>query len=508
MPTFLRRPVFAAPVAALLLLALGAPAADPAPKTDAAAVPPVPTVPAETPAADLLKSLNLPATASSVVERDGKALWVGEDPTLTYQVVAVDKDNNAQIATDIGQLTVARKLMLDNRTDAIAALPTLIAHAKGSQIKADGLLLREGILTGMHLFSAQTLVLSEGVLQRKELAAVDRAGDRSKVNDAAAAIEKTLATSVFDEPGRRSLIDILHKLAKPAGNEQVDEVAPDFARRLVRGGWLRKLMPDQAAAVTALEQAISAAEKFQPVTLYDGTGLKLAEVSDSFDRTNRWILTTPTRVAYVQPHEEPLYYWALGEPGPTLAVDLPAGADPTAINDNVLGVRLFQGATLLASWNAKSGFTANAETWRQAYPGKPHRGVDPNSVADFMPPHVVLTALNGDVVRLYTAHGTLTAPKDGSTQDAERFLAEAAKSLPDPAHLDLIGEYILSYVYDSPDSRFPFLVGNKQVKGDIHQTALQTISTATCGMIRGDCDDLSELYQTIAERQGRTAMVW
>ena len=72
-----------------------------------------------------------------------------------------------------------------------------------------------------------------------------------------------------------------------------------------------------------------------------------------------------------------------------------------------------------------------------------------------MPPHVVLTALNGDIVRLYTAHGVLHPPKDGTTQDAERFLAEAAKSLPDPAHLDLIGQYVLSYVYDSPDSRFP-----------------------------------------------------
>jgi tetratricopeptide (TPR) repeat protein len=499
----IRRPAFFSPVAALLLLALGLPAVDEPPKVDAAAVPPVPSVPAETPAADLLRGL---PPVASLVERAGKAMWIGDDPTLAYQVVAIDKDENAVISTDIGHLTVARKLLVDNRTDALARLPALIAHAKGAQLKADGLLLREGILTGMHLFSAQTLVLSEGVLKRQTLEASDRANDRTKVAEAATAIEKSLAMSAFDEPGRRSLIDVLHKLSKADSNEQVDEVTPGFARRLVRGGWLRKLMPDQAAAVTALELAIAASEKFQPVMLYEGTGLKLAEVSDAFDRKNRWILTTPTRVAYVQPHEEPLYYWALAEPGPTLAVDLPPGSDPTAVNESVVGVRLFQGSTLLASWN-KSGFSANRETWRQAYPWKPHKGVDPNAVADAMPPHIVLTALNGDIVRLYTAHGTLTPPKDGSTQDAERFLAESAKSLPDPAHLDLIGQYVLSYVYDSPDSRFPFLVGNKQVKSDIHQTALQTIATATCGMIRGDCDDLSELYQTIAERQGRTAHV-
>ena len=504
MPTS-ARPTHFRPVAALLLLALGLPAADTQPKVESPAVPPVPTLPAETAAADLLKSL---PPVPGLVERAGKAMWIGDDPTLAYQVTAIDKDGNAIVTTDIGPLTVARKLLVDNRTDAIAALPALIAHAKGAQITSAGLLLREGILTGLHLFSAQTLVLTEGVLKRQDLAAKteQRAGDQTKVAEAATIIEKALATSAFDEPGRRSLLDVLHKLSKADSNEQVDEVTPAFARRLVRGGWLRKLMPDQAAAVAALEQAISAAEKFQPVMLYEGTGLKLAEVSDAFNRTNRWILTTPTRVAYVQPHEEPLYYWALGEPGPTLAVDLPPGSDPTAVNETVLGVRLFQGSTLLASWK-KSGFTANRETWRQAYPGKPHKGVDPNSVVDVMPPHMVLTGLNGDIVGLYTAHGVVHPPKDGSTQDAERFLAEAAKSLPDPAHLDLIGQYVLAYVYDSPDSRFPFLVGNRQVKSDIHQTALQTIATATCGMIRGDCDDLSELYQTIAERQGRTAHV-
>jgi hypothetical protein len=495
------RPSLAHPVAALLLFALGLPAAEPK-ATETPATPPVPTAPSETAAADLLT--RLPPVASLKVI-DGKAMWTSGD--RSFQVVSVDQDDNAVIATDIGPLAVVRKLMADDRTDAITALPALIAHAKGAQVKSDGLLLREGILTGLHLFSAKTLVLAEGVLTRSELKPADRAVDRTKVAEAAAAIEKTLATSQFDEPGRRSLIDVLGRVSKVDSGEQVDEVTPSFARRLVRGGWLRRLMPDQGTAVTTLEQAITAAEKFQPVTLYEGTGLRLAEVGDGFDQHNRWMLTTPSRVAYVQPHEEPLYYWALGEPGPTLAVDLPAGSDPTAVNDQVLGVRLFQGPTLLASWSKDAGFTTNKDTWRQAYPGKPHKGVDPNAVTDFMPPHILLTALNGDIVRLYTAHGVLTPPKDGGTQDAERFLAEAAKSLPDPAHLDLIGEYILSYVYDSPDSRFPFLVGNRQVKSDIHQTALQTISTVTCGMIRGDCDDLSELYQAIAERQGRTAHV-
>ncbi len=499
--------VVARPVTALLLLALALPwlgAVDDQPAPATPATPPVPSVPAETAASDLLKGL---PPVASLVERDGKALWTGDDPTLAFQVVAIDKDGNALIATDIGQLTVARKLMIENRTDAISALPALIAHAKGAQIKADGLLLRQGILTGLHLFSAHTLVLSDGVLARVQMTAPERENDRSAVVKATTVIIQSLAKSHFDEQGRRSLDDVLHRLGRADGSEQADEVTPSFARRLVRGGWLRRLLPDQAAAVTTLEQAIVAAEKYQPVTLYEGTGLRLAEVSDAFERGNRWLLTTPSRVAYVQPHEKPLYYWALGEPGPTLAVDLPAGADPTAVNDQVTGVRLFQGSSQLAAWSKDAGFTSNREVWRQAYPAKAHKGIDANAVSDTMPPHILVTALNGDIVRLHTASGVLTPPKDGSTQDAERFLAEAAKALPDPAHLDLIGEYIFAYVYDSPDSRYPFLVGNRMVKSDIHQTTAQTIATATCGMIRGDCDDLSELYQAIADRQGRTAHV-
>jgi hypothetical protein len=503
------------PVTALLLLALGLPwssaaevqpqpAKDAQPAATLPVAPPVPSVPPATAASDLLKGL---PTVASLVERDGKALWVAADPSLSYAIAALDKDGNAVIETEIGQLTVARRLLEDNRIDAIAALPVLIAHAKGAQVTADGMLLREGILTGLHLFSAKTLVLGEGVLTRRELTPPERAADKAKVTEAVAALSKTLATSPLDEPGKRSLADVLQRLDQQDGKQEVDEVAPSFARRMVRGGWLRRLLPDQAAAVTGLEQAIAAGEKYRPVTLYEGTGLTLAEVSDTFGRGSRWLLTTPTRSAYVQPHEEPLYYWATSEPKPTLAVDLPAGADPTAVNTAPIAVRLYQGQRLLAGWSKDKGFTSDREAWRQAMPEKPHRGVDPNAVTDFMPPHMLLTAFNGDIIRLHTAGGILTPPKDGSSQETERFLAEAARVLPDPAHLDLIGEYVFAYVYDSPDTRFPFLVGNRQVKGDIHQTAAQTIATATCGMIRGDCDDLSELYQAIAERQGRTAHV-
>ena len=500
------------PVAALLLLACSVvwlPAADEAPKSkpkvaeSSVVAPPVPTPSAQTPASVLLKSL---PPVSSLIERDEKAWWVGAEPTLIYQVTAVDDEGNAVISTDVGELKVMRRLLVENRQDAIAVLPSLLAHAKGAQVDTAALILREGILTGLHLFSAQVLVLNEGVLKRKELPDQTRDTDRSAVTAAVDKLIAALAKTNLDEVGKKALDDVLRRTAREDGNEQVDEVTPSFARRLVRGGWLRGILPDQAAAVSELEKTIMAAEKYLPVMAYEGIGLQLAEVCDSFGRRNRWILTTPTRSSYVQNQELPLYYWARPEPGPTLAVDLPAGSDPTAVNTNIERIRLFQGYAKLVEWTAKTGFVADLSAWRQTYPTR-GKGIDENALSNVMPPHVVATALNGDILGLQVPGGLLIPPKDGTTQEVERFLADSARLLPDPAHLDLIGEYILSYVYDSPDTRYPFLVGNRLIKGDIHQTAAQTIATATCGMIRGDCDDLSELYQAIAERQGRGAHV-
>ena len=108
---------------------------------------------------------------------------------------------------------------------------------------------------------------------------------------------------------------------------------------------------------------------------------------------------------------------------------------------------------------------------------------------------------------LVTQTGVVRPARSGARADAEAFYAAAVEALPDAAHLDLIGEYLLVYAYDSPDPRFPALLGTHAVSGDIHQTAAQTLATTTGGMMRGDCDDLSELDQEIALRQGRNAQM-
>ncbi|MBA3939477.1 MAG: hypothetical protein H0X38_18665, partial [Planctomycetes bacterium] len=152
------------------------------------------------------------------------------------------------------------------------------------------------------------------------------------------------------------------------------------------------------------------------------------------------------------------------------------------------------------------GFHADEDAWRAAIPDH-GAGITPAVVSDFVPPHILITQFNGDPVRLVGPHGTLTPSRPDDTADAARFVREAAQALPSPAELDLIGEHLFTYVFDSPDPAHPLLVGNATNKGDIHQTSAQTCAATTCGMFRGDCDDLAELYRDIAAAQGRIAYV-
>ncbi|MBA3936758.1 MAG: hypothetical protein H0X38_04795 [Planctomycetes bacterium] len=502
-------------MSALLALLLGASlassavqaadAAPPSPASAAAQNPTPPTVDTAAAANDLLKSL--PQVPSLTVQ-GGKVVWAdGDKPG--YVVSEISRDGNPLIETPIGRLPVSLKLVADNRLDAIAGLPALIAQAQVANLKSDGFELKEGVLTGIHLRSPGTIVIGEGVMKKVDNQAPDRSADKAKVASAVDGLLADLAKTDLDDLGKKTLEDVLKRLPQDDDPKMdVDEVAPSFARRVVRGGWLRQFYKNEQDTIVGFERLVASAEHYEPVTLFEGTGLRLAEVKDAFGRSG-WFLTTPTRSSYIQIHEEPLYYWVHPDPKPMIVVDLPGGTDPTAVPDSAapFAARIYQGAQLLASWTKDKGFTASKDDWRRAFPAGHHKGVDPNAAADFMPPHLLVTALNGDLVSLLTPHGVLVPPKNGSPEEVERFLADAARTLPDPANLDLIGEYIFAYVYDSPDSRYPFLIGNKGVKGDIHQTAAQTISTACGGMIRGDCDDLSELYEVIANRQGRSAQV-
>ena len=442
---------------------------------------------------------------------DGRLWWDdGHGAKIAIALVECGQ-GNPQIETEIGRMAVDRKLMSDERADVIARIPPLIAVAKAAGLSGEGLVVRESILAGIHLRADATLVLAEGVLSKVALEPVARGSELETVERLTSEVIGLLSDTKLDDMGRKTVEDVLNRLPNEDGNQQVDEVAPSFARRLVRSGWLEQFMSGQEQA-RQLTAAINASDVFTANTRFAGTTaggkpLELAEVKDAFGEGG-WILRTPTRSALTRLMPMPFYH--SGAQAMNLVVELPSVADPLTYPDPgvaPLSARLYRNGKQIAAWNKDSGFTVDKILWREAVPDdRSKQGVNHNATTDFMPPHILVAGFNGDLGGLITAGGWLAAPT-AETKDAERFLREAATQLPDAAHLDLIGQYILSYVYDSPDSRYPQLIGNKQIKGDIQQTAQQTLGTATGGVIRGDCDDLAELYQVISERQGRTSIV-
>ncbi len=454
----------------------------------------------------------LPQRSWLAVRADGKLYWQvdGELKSTAYPIKEIDNGGNPRLDTGIGALTVDRRLVAgDSSVQALALLPRLIEHAVAAGLKADELMLLEGLLTGPHLSSPTHRVLPEGCLV-KSAAPARPAGEREALVAAAKKVAGALAGSDLDSLGRRTLEEVLDRLGQnDVAGAEADEFTPSFARRVMRHGWLRQVLP-RSDADEQLEQAVITAERMLPVTQFlgkDGQGreLRLAEVRNVFG-LGGWILQTPERVCYLRPVPRPVFYEALPETGLNLVLELAPGSDPVAVRPEPVAARLVSGNQVVASWRNGKPLEATLDAWRRVVPVR-GRGIANDAVADIMPPHLALAALNGDMLALVMGKDVLRPPRDASDRESARFLADAARMLPDAPSLDLIGEYLFQYVYDSPDSRYPQLIGNKTVKGDIHQTAAQTIATSAGGQFRGDCDDLAELYQTIAERQGRTAHV-
>ncbi|HAT11383.1 MAG TPA: hypothetical protein DCS97_12505 [Planctomycetes bacterium] len=474
-----------------------APAIQPTPPADTTQLPPAP--PELDPAVADLKG-RLPQVPS-VVERDGRLWWQGQDASTAVAFVGVDERRQPQVDTVCGQVTVSRRLVEDGRLDALTALLQYAPLAKEAGL--DGLRLAEGPLTGLHLRGSNALVLAGGVLRQQETAAADRAADLVELRTAIDQLKAELPKQGLDEPARRALAAILDKLPATEHSGELDDASPDFCRRVVRSGWLRQFFPAHQGD-DRIEAAVRAAERQAPVMRWEGPAGMLAQVRDSFGR-EAWVLRSTARSAWMVEHPEPIYFG--GMPSLRTVVELEAGADPLAANAVPASAKVWRQVesdwvpvVQLADGKVKE---CAPGSWAKAVP---RRNRSPN-VGDWLPAHILVTSPLGDVLTLASAGGTVVPPRDGSPAEGERFLADAARALPDAAHLDLVGQHLLRYVYDSPDPRLPTLIGNKTVKGDIHQTALQTLATASGGMIRGDCDDLAELYETIAERQGRTAHV-
>lgn len=440
-------------------------------------------------------SNRLPASAA-ISEHDG-GWWWQPDGATPARLTGVDPEQRPLLATPAGTIAVHRALFADGGATALAALPALLARAADAQVAIDGAQLADGLLTGPQLRTADAIVLADAVLRRQDTPANERAGERQALAAACEELGKLLGDAGFDHLAQRVTVSFLGLLSRDRRLDG-DDLEPAVARRLVRNGWLRRALPD-LPAVAAVEQALATAGTPRPVSDWSGDGRRLAEWRDAF-AAGGWTFTAPDRVAYARPHSRPENRDDF--PNLILVVDLPAGADPLLAGEAV-AARLHLGNQRLASWSREHGFAADGSLWRQVVP----EATDDADLTDALPPHLVVSGFAGDALLLATAHGVLRPPADATPAAGQRFIAEAAAALPDAAHLDLIGEHLFTYAFDSPDTTRPLLVGNRADKGDIHQTAEQTTATCTGGCMRGDCDDLAELYRDIATAQKRIAHV-
>ncbi len=469
-------------------LAAGDSAAVAAAKSDPAAV-----------AADLIGKL--PKHAGIVRVGDEVRWTEGAASAVVAGIEAGSQD--PLLATVIGPIRVPRSLVEERRAEVLAALPALADRAKAAGLPAQGLTLQTGILTGPSLRNDTVIVTSKATLKKLKVEAADRSGQRQAITQAIAQVNARLDATPLDASGRMALKDVLIRLDRPDGNTALDEVTPSFARRLVRHGWARQWFagdPAGTAAVAGLEKAVFEAESLAAVSSLAGDGSDLSDLRDGFGRGgHRLAGPDGVRYTYAAPNAE-----YLGKIAPLqIVVDLPAGSDPTgAAAAEATAVRAFLGQNLIASWTVSGGLVTDPQRWRSAV-----RVSYQNPVSGAIPPHLLVAGLNGDIAFLAVERGVLRPAKPRDRADAERFITDAARLLPTAAHLDLIGQYLMKYVYPSPDARFPELIGNKEVMSNFQQTWDQTLGNTAGGYCRGDCADIAELYHDIAVKQGRHPIV-
>ena len=174
---------------------------------------------------------------------------------------------------------------------------------------------------------------------------------------------------------------------------------PSFARRLVRTGWLDVLGAPRAQTAE-LRDAVLQTERMLPLARFDGAVSRMELVEDAFG--NRvWTLTTPQRVGYARLAPPPAYYTSTAVT--RLVVRLPRGSDALGDASRWLEAELWDGPERIAAWDGARGFVYDGPTWRRAFPST-GVGVEWAALAEALPPHILVTAPNGDVLALVTAH--------------------------------------------------------------------------------------------------------
>ncbi len=427
----------------------------------------------------------------AAVTQDSGQVFVLAPNSARFVVRSVTAEGEPVVEVRQRPVRVALNLLQPENSAALDRLEALVVMATKEGI--DGALrLRQAPLIGVHLSDGTNWVLPEGVA-KKQVGAAPMT--RDALAEAARLFSARVKTLEITPAGQQAVAQLVGMLAAETAEDSF--LKPPFARALVRGGWLQTL-PQSGAEGKRLEAAVSAAMELRASLSYVGRGIRIAQVANAFG-DGGWLLQTPLRSGYARVLPQPGFDPSC--PELSLVVALPAGADPMKDAARAVAAEVHCDVTVMARWSS-AGLVADAEAWRKTVAG--HALNSPGIAKDFVPPHIPLVSLDGAFIKLITAHGELPAPTAGAT---DAFLDAAAKALPGLGHLDLLGECLFTYVLDSPDPRWPLLLGTDKVQGEIHQTVAQTLATTTHGTCRGDCDDIAELYQEVAVRQGKLAHI-
>jgi hypothetical protein len=406
-------------------------------------------------------------------------------------------EQTAEISTPIGTLTTGLPLPTIERRTITALIDHVNQDPQAKTIRTWRL--QDSPFTGPRLSGGAWMVIAEGILQSESVARLNELAARQNVerviNDILPRYQgATLTAAVIRHE--------LPKLAQPSVIAEIgDEVSPDLGRLLTTAdhAWLAQVL--QQEELTTLQTALTTAIAWQPALRWaspDGS-LIIERLHNAFDQ-RVWRLQTPERQIWQFAPAAPLYHQGLRDAIAAGKLSLIARVSPDAQLEAApafpLQLSLWETDVQLAAWDSEGGFSSNTTAWRERFPQRDPQQNASGVIVDYLPPHLMWSSPRGELLQLMLPTGTLAAPSP-----ATDFIAEAAAVATTPPLLDLLGQYFLHYVYDSPDPQLPQLPGHPQLRGDIHQTTAQTLAGAVGGICRGDCDDLAEIYQAITRQQ-------
>lgn len=302
-----------------------------------------------------------------------------------------------------------------------------------------------------------------------------------------------------------------------------DHLPGEFVRHVVSGDYIEKNMPGAELRLKKqLDEFRSAFKKISdPGVRFTGKsplGDEAVEMQ-TFEEHSIWKFydkaANATTFAVKNPDTERGCLYIL--------YDFPGKVDSFPGADGAKSVRMtHQAIGVTASYDMKEKkLTYDEKVWNRAvgfeqppWPENYRKAKGYGDVGWMLPPHVLLTDLNGAVTSIVTPKGRVDARDFSSIADTaerqkamDKFLDELAQVLPTANYLHLYFRYFFEYILDSPITSKPTLLGSRAHCGDIHQTTYESLERRMGNRYVGDCDDLAEFFVNVTKRQNKLSFV-